>query len=91
MNKEKSQELALLPLQLRQDHLAPAFDCIIRKLDDDVKEGSENIMKNKHESLATESIGNWYDIPPDDRVITYPPRSFRQVGSGLYMEMEAAL
>ncbi len=72
MNKEKSQELALLPLQLRQDHLAPAFDCIIRKLDDDVKEGSENIMKNKHESLATESIGNWYDIPPDDRVITYP-------------------
>lgn len=37
MNKEKSQELALLPLQLRQDHLAPAFDCIIRRINTDVK------------------------------------------------------
>lgn len=37
INKEKSKELALLPLQLRQDHLAPAFDCIIKRINCDVK------------------------------------------------------
>ena len=38
LNKEKSEELALLPLQLRQDHPAPAFDCIIKRMGGGVKD-----------------------------------------------------
>ena len=37
-DKEKSEELALLPLQLRQDHPAPAFDCIIKRMGGGVKD-----------------------------------------------------
>ena len=32
LDKEKSEELALLPVQFRQDHPAPAFNCIIQKM-----------------------------------------------------------
>lgn len=41
INKEKSQELALLPLQLRQDHPAPAFDTIIKRFDENVNVGEK--------------------------------------------------
>ena len=40
INKEKSEELALLPLQLRQGHPAPAYDCIIRQFGDKVNDES---------------------------------------------------
>ena len=40
INKEKSEELALVPLQLRQGHLAPAYDCIIRQFGDKVNDES---------------------------------------------------
>lgn len=48
INKEKSMELALLPLQLRQGHPAPAFNSIIRRINDNVNE------KTKVESSKTD-------------------------------------
>lgn len=50
INKEKSQELALLPLRLRQDHPAPVFDTIIKRINEAVKEGqAENVKSNTKE------------------------------------------
>ena len=47
INKEKSQELALLPLRLRQDHPAPVFDTIIKRINEPVKEGqAKNAIRN---------------------------------------------
>ncbi len=47
INKEKSQELALLPLRLRQDHPAPVFDTIIKRINEPVKEGqAESVIRN---------------------------------------------
>lgn len=41
INQEKSRELALLPLQLRQGHLVPASNGIIRRIKNSVNEKSE--------------------------------------------------
>lgn len=56
INKEKSEELALLPLQLRQDHPAPAFDCIIKRIDDEVKE-NKNITRDMVQEEEREQGG----------------------------------
>ena len=59
INKEKSQELALLPLRLRQDHPAPAFDTIIKRINEPVKEAqAENAIRNA-------SIKNAKGIQPE--------------------------
>lgn len=52
IDKEKSEELALLPLQLRQGHLVPAFDTIIRRIDSDVNRGGAYGPGEGAESLA---------------------------------------
>lgn len=59
INKEKSQELALLPLRLRQDHPAPVFDTIIKRINEPVKEAqAENAIRNA-------SIKNAKGIQPE--------------------------
>ncbi len=56
MNKEKSEELALLPLQLRQDHPAPAFNCIIKRMGEGVKDknGIQDMVKERDEQKGEE-------------------------------------
>lgn len=51
INKEKSEELALLPLQLRQDHPALAFDYIIKPVAEDVKKNAA-VKNMQHKQIG---------------------------------------
>ena len=59
INKEKSQELALLPLQLRQDHPAPVFDIIIRRINEPVK----NEKMEKMDIPAIKNVSREPEVP----------------------------
>lgn len=62
MNKEKSEELALLPLQLRQDHPAPAFDCIIKRMGEGVKGkngASDMVQESDNQKGEEQTMETW--------------------------------
>lgn len=60
VGKEKSEELALLPLQLRQDHPAPAFNSIIKRFGENVNEemrrNGESVSFHKTELVPKEAV-----------------------------------
>lgn len=64
VDKEKSEELALLPLQLRQDHPVPAFNSIIKRIggnvNEDVRKDAGEIAQKAMKKLteATKQIQN---------------------------------
>lgn len=51
MDKEKSQELALVPLQLRQGHPAPDFNVIIKRIGEDV---NPNVKNHRESAIDAE-------------------------------------
>ena len=53
INKEKSQELALWPIQSQQDRPAPVFDSIIKRIGTDAKE--EHCIRGNTQSKRNES------------------------------------